>query len=705
MTRTVIVRLAPIAMLGLFTSLVSLRGFGAQDARPGEHPRFRIGVDAVRIDAVVTDRQGRIVDDLTADDFEIFQNGKRQTVTFAQLVRVAAGPATTERASAAAGPVAGARLPAPAPGPTRENIQRTLAVVIDDLGLSVESLLTVKRALHTFVDRDLLSTDLVGILRTGGSAGALQPFTTDRRLLHATIDALRWNGRSRSGVEPFEAVEAWTMFDDRHGLGDINDFKKVTAIRSSMSASGTLGALNLAIQGARDLPGRKTVLFVSEGISLLDEEGLIDTRVRTALDRVTDQATRAGVVIYSLDARGLQTGGLQASDNLKRPATGQTMDQTVRGEAAGRVSFNQRTQDTLVYLAEQTGGFAVVNTNSLDGGLGRISADIRDYYVIGYVPDKATFVGEGRKPARHKISVKVRRPGLRVRTRKEFIGVSDVDRRPAPTTPAQELIRGAISPFVATDIPLRVTTAPGFLPGRGLLVRTQLHIDARGLTFIDGEDGKKTASADVLGMAFDGDGTEVAHLSTGFSVGLNEHATSEALRDGLLYTFRVPVPRAGAYQLRFAVRDRETGKLGTAGEFVELDDVERGVFGLSGIIMGSSDAAALSSHDGAIISASEALREYRAGSQVPYSFEIYNAGDRVMISTSLWRGAQKLATVPPTALTRPRTERHFTTSGQLKLGESLPPGGYTLQISAASEDSAAKRQARTASRRIDFEVR
>ena len=108
----------------------------AQERR--EAPRFRVGIDAVRIDAVVTDRDGRIVTDLTSDDFEVRQDGKRQTVTFAQFMPVL----VSEPHEAA--PVPGAsRAEAaivPPPPVKRESVQRTLAVVVDDLGLSVEEL-------------------------------------------------------------------------------------------------------------------------------------------------------------------------------------------------------------------------------------------------------------------------------------------------------------------------------------------------------------------------------------------------------------------------------------------------------------------------------------------------------------------------------------------------------------------------------------
>src|SRR4051812_14396081 len=97
--------------------------------------------------------------------------------------------------------------PAPvaaAPALQRDDVQRTLAIVVDDLGLSWESMFGLPKALHTFVDRDLRPTDLVALVRTAGTGGGLQPFTTDRRVLHSLIDGLRWNGNSRNAVVPFE---------------------------------------------------------------------------------------------------------------------------------------------------------------------------------------------------------------------------------------------------------------------------------------------------------------------------------------------------------------------------------------------------------------------------------------------------------------------------------------------------------------------
>lgn len=684
-----------------------------------EAPRFRVGVDAVRIDAVVTDRDGLTVSDLTADDFEVRQDGKRQKVTFAQFVPVLTGAALPPSA-----PSAGSRTGALVTPPVakREDVQRTIAVVVDDLGLSFESVQNTQRALHAFVDRELRPTDLVALVRTGGAGGGLQAFTTDRRVLHAGIDALRWNGASRGGVEAFEPLNVFTTFSGGgpgSGPGtsiDPNDFTLVNQLRQSVSAAGSLGALNLVVRGARDLPGRKAIIFVSEGFRLMVSESTgtdtakqPDSRLRIALDRVIDQATRAGVVIYSLDARGLQTAGLQAADNLKSGGlVPGEMEGTVRSHASDRSRVLLDSQEGMAYLAEQTGGFAVMNNNDLARGLGRIAADVRDYYVIGYVPQDGTFAKPGQKAHLHKISITVRRPGLRVKTRKGFLGISDPPSSAERETPARQLVHAATSPFASTDIALRATTLPGYSSAHGTIVRTLLHIDARALTFVDGEGGRKTAAADVLGMVFDQDGNEVAHLSTGFSVALTEEAADEALREGLAYTLRIPIPRGGAYQVRFAVRDQHSGVLGSAGEFVEVPDIARGVFALSGIVLRRDEGTVPQATGGAdhlALTAAQALRLYQPGTRLSYAYEIYNAATAVRATTSIWRGTEQVfAAAPDTLIVPPGGAARFAAAGGVKLGEGLPPGSYVLQVSATTPDPKRQGRSRIAVQRMGFDV-
>ena len=174
-------------------------------------------------------------------------------------------------------------------------------------------------------------------------------------------------------------------------------------------AAGTLGALNpssraratartqgdpVRVEGFAVLEPHKPVSTRGPDNSAAVDMKSPDPRVRGPLDRAIDQATRAGVVIYAIDARGLQSAALLAADNLKVPTPGMdgpqslgalgSLSETVRDKEATRLDFQRDTQEGMAYLAEQTGGFAVLNSNDLAGGLTRATQDIRDYYVIGY---------------------------------------------------------------------------------------------------------------------------------------------------------------------------------------------------------------------------------------------------------------------------------------------------------------------------------
>jgi hypothetical protein len=210
-------------------------------------------------------------------------------------------------------------------------------------------------------------------------------------------------------------------------------------------------------------------------------------------------------------------------------------------------------------------------------------------------------------------------------------------------------------------------------------------------------------------MVFDQDGIEVAHLSTGFSVALTREGAEDALRDGLVYTLRIPIRQSGAYQVRFAVRDRQSGAIGSTGEYVEVPDTAGGAFALSGIVLRSDADPATPGFDGAdqiTVTPTQAVRIYPRGARLSYAYEIYNATGPVQAAMSIWRGSERILTTSPSTLVAPASgDRVFAAAGGVKLGEALPPGNYVLQIAAATGEAARKGKNVTALQRIDFDVR
>jgi hypothetical protein len=288
------------------------------------------------------------------------------------------------------------------------------------------------------------------------------------------------------------------------------------------------------------------------------------------------------------------------------------------------------------------------------------------------------------------------------------MGVSDPERRSALPTPAEELVRAARSPFNAATIGLHTTNLPGYSPERGMFVRTVLRLDAHGLTFSAGADGTKTATVDLVGLVFDTDHTQVHDINTGFNVTLENGAADQAIQDGLVYTARVPIAKPGGYQLRFAVRDRRSGAIGTGGAFVAVPDVAGGAFALSGLVLRADQRSAPSASldsDRFSLPPADALRVYAPGTALEYSYEIYNAGKAVEVVATLWRGEKQLATLPPDALVPPPDGSPLSAAGRLSLAKDLPAGIYLLQISATSTDPKHAKKVRRAVQWLSFDVK
>jgi VWFA-related protein len=696
----------------MFARVILTIALGSVLVAQEQTPRFRVAVDGVRIDAVVIDKKNNVVRDLNAGDFEIQQDGKPQKVTFAQFVPVMVTAAAARSARNAA--PAGTALPG-----TPDQVHRTFAIVVDDLGLSFAGIYNVRKALRRFVDTALLPTDLVLLVRTGEARSLLQPLTNDREALRATIDALRYNPASRKGVS--------SSADVIQGLHGPQVEDVVSGVQRQASIQGTMAALSLVVHAARDLPGRKTVILASEGFPLGLKPGQAlqspreddNTRVRSGLDTVIDQATRSGVVIYAINGGALQTGGLRAADDYHRTpeardpfaSRGYTGGETMAGElhvlAAHRRDALLSDQVGLEYLAERTGGFAVANTNDLARGFARISNDVRDYYVIGYEPDPDTFAAKDESPRLHTIVVNVKRPGVRVRTRKEFIGVSD-EAPAGPPTPAQQLVLAARSPFIATTIAMHATNLAGYAPGHGLFVRTVLHLDAHALTFSKDASDTRTATVDLVGLVINNDGVQVDTIATGFNLTLQNAAADQGMKEGLVYTARVLIKKPGGYQLRYAVRDRQSGAVGSAGGFVNVPDVTGGAFALSGIVLRSGEHTApreLLDSDGFSLRPADALRAFAPGSQLSFMYEVYNAGTAVQTVTSLWRDTVRLAVLREDTLAPPPRGGPLAVAGGLKLPDGLAAGTYVVQLAATSPDPEQPQKARAAVQRISFDVK
>jgi VWFA-related protein len=696
----------------------------------------RITTNLVQIDAVVTDKSGKLVTDLRPEEVEIMEDGRPQEITNFTFVSSESGTAQP----VAVTPARPADKLAPPAPPTRlrpEQVRRTIALVIDDLGLSFESTAYVRQALKKFVDQQLQPGDLVAIIRTGGGMGALQQFTSDKRQLYAAIERVKWNPQGRGNVGAFAAIQADPLAqareqtqgsdeEEERGAGeDLDQF------REDIFAVGTLGAVNYVVRGMRELPGRKSILLMSDGLTIFSrDDAARSRRVLDSLQRLTDLANRSSVVIYTMDARGLQTLSLTAADSTSGMSSAQVDAQLLNRRAAFFES-----QGGLDYLARQTGGFPIRNTNNLSEGIKRVLDDQKGYYLIGYRPDESTFDAATGRRKFHKITLKIKRPGLSHRTRTGFFGVTDQMVTPRQRTRAEQMISALTSPFGSGGVKLRLTSLYGNDAKAGSFMRSLMHIEARDLTFTDEPDGWHKSSFDILAVTFGDNGTIVDELARTHTVRVRGETYKHMLENGLVFILTVPVKKPGAYQLRTALRDVASERVGSASQFIEVPNIGKNRLTLSGIVISGTDpnakpgtgakpgaASATPTPEAQARKAEEviadldpqagpAVRRFRRGMLLQYGYAIYNAttdkgSARPQLQTQvrLFHDGKEIfkGKVQPLDPGGQADPKRLAAGGALQIGTQMVPGEYILQVIVT--DPLAKEKHRTATQWIDFEV-
>lgn len=436
--------------------------------------------------------------------------------------------------------------------------------------------------------------------------------------------------------------------------------------------------------------------------------------------RLVDESNKASTVIYSVDARGVATTSPTASQSddagriVGNPATdilsGNLLDQ--------RRNQVWQTQTGLLYVAQETSGLSILNNNDLGKGVDRIMNDLQGYYLFGYRPSELTFPKQRMSVPYHKLTVRLLRPGLQVRSRKGFYGAEDARAGTQPRAREQRMVAALESPFASGDMRLRLTTLFVNL-SHGSFVRTLLHIDARDLSFKEMPYGWHQADIDVMASSYGENGLIADYLSRSETIRARGKTYESLLRYGLL----VPIKKSGPYQLRAAVRDTSTNRIGSAYQFIEVPDLKKGRLALSGIALSSAvlDLAALSatsgvynapSDDGEQAQPTPAVRRFKPGMLLDYRYVIYNAvpGPKdslpeLSAQIRLFRDGQLVTSKEESASDPSRLQfdpKRLSAKGELRLSDDLPSGNYVLQIIITNLRP--KGQDAIASQWIDLEV-
>jgi VWFA-related protein len=657
---------------------------GEQTATAHGDFTVRIAVEEVRLDAVVLDKKGRQITDLTRDDFEIWQDDLPQEV----LSCIYITDQTNQSGKPAVPPKAPGPLPPiPTPSLRRENVRRVIAFIVDDLSMSFENIHHTRMALKKFVEKQMQPGDMVAILRTSRGISALQMFLSDKRQLLARIDDVRWGPNVGRDLSP---DNLYSYFD------------------------GQLSAIRYCVRALRDMPGRKALLLMTAQTTLpgrILSDNIFANPVDyqfmylRAYNRLADEALRAGVVIHTLDIRGLEA-----------PIPGPAFP----GGGATYAQLSARNVEALNPLPQKTGGISLKDTNFFVNGIGEVNDALKGYYLLSYAPPSTTFK-PNRRDVYHRIRIKVKRRGATVHTRDGFYGVTETaDEQAVAKNPLRDAL---FSPFQHND--LKVNLASGYVddPKAGYLIRSWLHLDAQDVAMTEKQNEGHFISLETVCVTSDINGYIRDANIMKFEFRVLDENLAWVREHGIPFSLFLPVKKPGAYYVRVAVKDLVSEKVGSAYQFVEIPDLKKGRLALSNIFpVGRNDSASwirsgitedlsqtwLKPILRRETSRSPALRSYLPGDSFEYMAVVYNAKHKETLDLEsqfiLYKDGSELlkSELQKLGLAGVGNFDRIPIRRRLVLGDMMQEGDYVLQLLV--KDNHAKKKNSLAAQTLTFEI-
>ncbi|MFL6229811.1 MAG: VWA domain-containing protein [Pyrinomonadaceae bacterium] len=691
---------------------------------------LRITAQLVQVDAVVTDKNDQVIPDLKLSDFEIYDNGKKQDLQFVEFVSADAAPRTEGRID-----IAGQTIePNVTRNLTAKDLRRVFAFVVDDLTIPYDDIVNVRTMLRDFVDNQMREGDLVVIFRVIGGSGLLLLFTSDKNLLRRAISQINARQHPLSAFNNLPSqdkinTELMNAAGDEGGAAAAAPVDGISAANGNPDASEdgtikgmrtltTLSVTSDVVNSMKGLPGRKSLVLISGGLPLAEtsptqvklggapvtimESHSYQSNVNYLIRQLTDRSSRAGVVINTLDIRGMKASrGVSGFTDPGNEAKSALFDGSSSGGGFGRTAdlaqFDNQGLDTLSghlglsVLASATGGVSVVNTNNFREGLDRVLSR-SSYYLLAYRPS------EPFDNKFHKYQIKVTRPGAKVYTRAGYIARADEAER--ALTKEQTIVRAAMSPLAKSDLNLSSTLQYRFTPENSAAVDINLVIDANKLDFKQGTDGKYQTSFDVVGFVVNSLGKSQDGFSQTINASLSPEEYRRALASGISFTGHAELP-PGTYQLRAAVRESSTGRLGSMSQYLEVPDLSKKRLAVSSLFLYGVD---MTQGGKAAPEPLNGVRLLQRKKDLRYAALIYNpklidGKPRLTTQAIITRGDKVVFRGSEQPLTGSAQGGQFAKIDQFGLSK-LQPGQYVLTLVVT--DPQADKDDRTVVRSIDF---
>lgn len=603
-------RVLALGGLGLMATIASPRAQRATDGGAPAQPSFESATTAVLVDVVVRDRQGRPVTDLRVEDFEVRENEVLQPIgSFTRVVQgtgigITVGIKGAGAATAESSPSVDAT-------PSEETPMVT-ALVFD--ALSSSALGFCKRAALAYLPRSASSASRVGVFTTEPTVRMLQTYTDHPALVRRAVAQIMSAGTSVKE----QMAEPLAVLRERRDLLDVQSAAATSATDAQLAtSSGNIGQLEMerrlvqgqlrmigafesldrdhrgfattsalfaVLQTLVEMPGRKTVVFFSEGLPA-------SPALQAHLQSIIEVANRLNVTVYTVDAGGLRALSSTTETRKEVEEAGKVrlreLAMVREGAEEPMMRAIERAEDLLqldsqaglARLAEGTGGFLVRDTNNLGRAFQRIDEDMRFHYLLTYVPSNQGFDGTFRT-----IGVNVRRPGVRVFARKGYRAL-----RMPPAVPVFDYEVPALAALDASRLPTGVPFAATVLsfpePRRPGLVLLLVRLGTDVLTFEERSTaGTYSAHTAIVVRFKDGSGKIVEKLSQQYQLSGRLHELPAARRGEILF-YREPDLAPGVYTMEAAVHDGVAGRVSAKVATVEVPRTSDGQARLSSIVI------------------------------------------------------------------------------------------------------------------------
>lgn len=584
-----------------------------QDPAQDDEPVV-VGSTEVLMDAVVKDKKGAVVKDLQPSDFEVYEDGVRQEIRSFRLVARERRAGVREQAGGAA--------PSPEPTPARRPTTAAprplgaVALVFDRL--SPEARARARDAALSYVGTETRPDDFVGVFSIDLALRAVQPFTSDGRLVREAIERFAAAGSATHGQTAEQvgstnqqlasnpnqtasggAALAGLGQTTGGGTGEVGaaaadaQFAEMTrraiegfeVLERGQQGYATTDGLLAVINAMGRLPRRKALIFFSEGVA-------IPTAVQTQFRSVISAANRANVSIYTVDAAGLraQSANAEAARQLaalgaRRVATaGSPFDGNgpmTRDMERNEDLMNLNPEGGLGELASGTGGLFISSTNNPGARLRQVDEDLNTYYLLSYSPKNQDFNGQFRQ-----ISVKVARPGVEVQARRGYYALDTSYDTPVLHYEAPALaLLGSKSAPPPNAFNSRVAAFDFPAPGKAGLVPVMVEVPAGSINFVVNKEKKQYATNfSVVVLVRDESRRVVRKLSNQYILG-GPLDRLDAARQGKVLFYRETQLDPGRYTVSAIVYDATNGRASANERALEVPAADESRLRLSSIVL------------------------------------------------------------------------------------------------------------------------